>query len=149
MAADGRTWAGWLWDSLTILPGLLVGATVEVVQSWSVWFAGIVSFLAGSAAAVFWTLVGRHLVCWLQWAFCWVLRAILAFFCVSVKPVLALLPSMPSVDLSAYGIPNLWRVVNHWFPLNEFVSAAAIAFLVVLSFRVFRFLKQFVPGLSS
>lgn len=128
MANTTSTWLTWL-------------------TNWSGWFQSFVTWGASAAAAVFWALIGKHVLCWFEWSFCWVVGVGLSLIVAPLKKALTYIPAFPQLAIDP--IRQVWLVANYWTPVNEAVAGAAVVFLLVAGFRLFRFVKQFLPGLSS
>lgn len=121
-----------------------------VVGTWKDWFKGIGAFLGSAAAAVFWTLIGRHLICWLEWWFCGAMGLAVRYVLPLITAALKVLPAFPQFPLEAgSAIRNGWLTANYVFPVNECVLGAFLMSLVILTIRVARFVKQFFPTVSN
>jgi hypothetical protein len=140
----GDTPSSW-WDVLWLVNPST--AILSVVTGWSTWFTGLVGFLGGASASLFWTLVGRHLLCWLQWFFCWLLKVLYSQCLPAFGMALKWMPAVPPLVVDP--MLQSWRIVNYWAPLNECVAGVCIVFLVIWVFRWFRFIKQFFPTASN
>ena len=113
---------------------------------WS-WWNAAVDWLIGAAGAVLWAFVGRWLVCALMMWVCGLYGFVLAYTMPTAIAIMASLPTMPT--LVVHRIAPLWRVVNYWFPLNETMGVIALCVVTISLWRLFRFVKQFLPTISN
>lgn len=113
---------------------------------WS-WWNAAVDWLMGAAGAVLWTFVGKWLVCALMKWICVFYGFLLSYMMPVAIAVMSALPTMPT--LVVHRIAPLWRVVNYWFPLNETMGTILLCVVVISVWRLFRFVKQFLPAMSN
>jgi hypothetical protein len=142
--AQERSWFAAFFDAvtLTLTNGVVAGGDAIVSA-----FSPLTWFLGSALASVFWTIVGRHLVCWLQWAFCWLIKVVLGIALPMLVGVLKLLPAFPSLVMEP--LVESWKLANYYGPVNEIVLGSAVMLFVVGAFRFVRFVKQFVPAVSN
>lgn len=113
---------------------------------WS-WWNAATDWLIGAAGAVLWAYIGKWLVCVLMKWVCVLYGLILSYMIPPATAIMSALPAMPT--LVVYRIAPLWRVANYWFPLNETLGVIAFCVVVISLWRLFRFVKQFIPSISN
>lgn len=128
MANTSTTWLSWL-------------------TNWGGWFQSFVTWGVSASAAVFWALIGRNVLCWLEWMFCWVVALGLGLVVAPLNSLVKYVPAFPALVIDP--IRQVWLVADYYAPVNEALAGAAVAFLVIACFRLFRFVKQFVWGSSN
>lgn len=119
-------------------------------MSWSSWgtiISSLTAYLATTAAVVWWNLVGKHVLCWLQWYFCWVLEGIFAWVVPTLKFTLTYVGVLPTWAMSP--VLQAWLFLNYWTPLNSALVMLFVCWLVISLLRIGRFVKQFIPTVAN
>ncbi len=104
-------------------------------------------WLMGGVAVVLWEFVGKWLICTVAKSVCALAYMIFVWVVPLVVVVLEVIPSMPTLVIEP--LLGSWRIFNYLFPLNEAVSLISFVITIVIAFRLFRFIKQFVPTWSN
>jgi len=105
------------------------------------------AFVLGASLKVLWESMGEVFVCWMnQWA-CSFLRVFMQRAVTQLKPVFETIPESGPLDLAP--MVQWWLLIDYYFPLTEGVAMVGVIGGFIMAFRIYRFIKQFVPTLSS